>query len=82
MKYILILLLLTLASCESPDHYGVAVGDVVTLQSGFFKGCMGTITEYRHFDDFDDDIIDLQDVTCKNATIHKLSTAAKSLKKK
>lgn len=79
MRY-LIFLSLILVGCESADHYGVKIGDMVTLNSGFYRGCTGIITDYSEYDSMDDQI-SLTNVVCKNVTMNYLRTAAKNLEK-
>lgn len=77
MRY-LMLCLMFLTACESADHYSVKIGDTVTLQSGFYKGCMGQITNYDHYDAIADQIT-LMNVTCNNVTMNYLRTDARYL---
>ncbi len=79
MRYLLLLSLI-LIGCESADYYGVKIGDMVTINKGFYKGCTGMITRYKPNDTLPDQI-NLKDVTCQNVTINFLETDAKNLLK-
>lgn len=82
MRYVVLLSLVFLTGCfESADTYGVRVGDFVTVEKGFYTGCMGTITDYDDWNSSDDDIT-IKDVVCKNVTINFIRIKANNLKKK
>lgn len=76
---IILLILVLLSGCESADSYNFHVGDKVTISKGFYKGCIGYVTEY---DDnlLDPDKVTIREVTCKNVTMSYLIIEASDLK--
>lgn len=82
MKY-LILVTLFLTGCgnyDSAESLGIRIGEIVTIQRGFYKGCMGVATGYTDYNSIDDSLT-LNDVTCGNVTMRYLITEAKNVKK-
>lgn len=80
MRYLLFALVF-LVGCESADTYGVRIGDIVTVEKGFYAGCMGTITNYDDWQTSDDEVT-LRDITCAKVTMNYLRTKAYNLHKK
>lgn len=81
MRYLLLSLMLI--GCgkglESADHYNVKLDDLVTIKSGFYKGCSGMITNYSHYDTLSDSIT-IENAVCGNIKIKFIIMDAKDLK--
>jgi len=67
MKYLILLSVMFLAGCDNAEHYGIVIGDIVTVKKGFYKGCIGVVTDYSHYD-MSDDRATIREVTCRNVT--------------
>ncbi len=83
MKYLILLSLVFLAGCnnsDSAESLGIRIGETITIQRGFYKGCTGVATGYSDYNQIDDTVT-LNNVTCNGVTMNYLITEAKNVKK-
>lgn len=79
MKYLVVLaLMLTMTGCESVEKHNIAIGDLLYVKEGFYKGCRGYAVVYES-KSFEPDEVRLDDVECSGVTASFLNVPAKFL---